>query len=482
MIAPFNAIGRRILLASLCLTAGSQAGTELSLITARFESSGVDSDARGIARATFTPNSPKFRLDVWGLAPETEYQFTVDNVVEETITTDRRGGIHKHFRVAPGTNKLPLDFDPRGKVLGLSAATGEVLSVVFSGDDEPTDIRVDERTALQPTSETVVGRVRLRYLEQKNKDRLILFLQGADKGDYQVYVDGQLQEEISLTRGRSTTHTFELLKNGNANGGNSPKKSPLTFDPRGKIVDVVKDGVILFSGEMLAQIPALEVPQVGEASVTLAPTATDVDATGSALIAQAADGEVSLTVNVGAIPAGVYDVVIAGVVQGQLTVTGTEPDSTGTLTFSTNPEATELLLDFDALGQSIEIRQGTTVFLTGTLPGTLTEVAAPTAVKAELPLLNLTADLDASAHITLTTEASALTAVEVDLTSVAVGNYDFKVGTTIQGTVVVTDVDGVISGELVFGAGGETLDFDPRGQTVTVEQGGVVLLTRTLGL
>ena len=49
----------------------------------------------------------------------------------------------------------------------------------------------------------------------------------------------------------------------------------------------------------------------------------------------------------------------------------------------------KLLLDFDVLGETIEVRQGATVYLTGVLSLTLTELAEPTIVETELPLLNL---------------------------------------------------------------------------------------------
>ena len=131
----------------------------------------------------------------------------------------------------------------------------------------------------------------------------------------------------------------------------------------------------------------------------------------------------------------------------------------------------------------LSISQGATVFFNGTLSDTLTELPLPTTVETEMPLLNQGVQETASAHITLTTNGTALEGVEIDLSGVAVGNYDFRVGTDIQGTIVVADVDGVISGELIFVTGGvNPLDFDPRGQTVTIEQGSVVLLRRPLSL
>src|SRR5215203_5183061 len=130
-----------ILAASIAIPCGVEAAEELSLIRATFARTGLDSDASGVARAIFTPNNPKFRLDLSNLAADTEYQFTVDGILEETFTTDRRGGAHFDFRVNGTGEKKALDFDPRDAVLGIANADGDVLTVVFSGEGEPEDIR-----------------------------------------------------------------------------------------------------------------------------------------------------------------------------------------------------------------------------------------------------------------------------------------------------------------------------------------------------
>jgi hypothetical protein len=232
---------------------------------------------------------------------------------------------------------------------------------------------------------------------------------------------------------------------------------------------------------MLAKIPALEGVNVGgETTATLTPTAADADATGSAKVTLAQDGEKTLTVTVGALPAGDYDVVIGGVVRGIVTVTGIEPASTGEIVFSTDPEGTELLLDFEPLGQTVEIRQGTTVFLTGTISGTLTKGTPPATTITELPLLNQGVVADASSHVTLESDDTGLVAMTVELEGVPAGAYDLKLDGVAKGVITVVDAGGVLSGEIVFGAGGLPLDFDPTGQTLSVEQGTTVFFSRSL--
>lgn len=475
-----------ILAVSLC-TALSAEARELSLIRGDFENSGVVSDAKGVARASFTPKNPKFRLDLSGLTPAASYQFSVDGILEETIVADRRGGIHKDFRLTPSASKLALDFDPRGAVLSINDGTDELLSMIFSGEGEPDKMRVDERTDLARAESELRGRVSLRYLEQTNQDRFIVHFLGMERGDYEFFVDGKLLDEISLNKGRSTQRTFRLWKGTHAKknpqiGHGKDKNKALDFDPRGLVVDVVRGGEIIFSGEMLAQIEGINGVQTGEASLDLTSTGLDVDATGSTLLSLDEEGVLSLTIEVGNLPAGDYEVLVGGTIRGTLSVTGADPGSTGTLVFASEPEADEVLLDFDVFGKTVDVRQGANSFFTATLPLTLTELAPPTTVHTELPLLNQGVIATASSHIELTTEADTLVELEIDLSGVPAGNYDFKVGGVVKGTIVVADVDGVISGELRFANDGIALplNFDPSEQTVTIEQAADILLSRPL--
>lgn len=481
----------RSLLLAACVGLSCHANAkDFAIIKGDFDNMGSDTGGHGSASAIFTPNNPKFFLEFRSLVPATEYQFAVDGVVKETFTTNSRGGFRADFRTHASAGKRLLDFDPRGKILSILDAEGEVLSMVFSGEGEPDDIRVDERTSLEPAATETTGRVELRYLEQKNKDRFIVHFNSLERGSYELYVDGELQAGIDLNRGHSTMRSFELGKNaqaakkpahGHGPGHGHSKKLELDFDPRGRIVDVVRDGEIVFTGKMLAKIPGLDVVNAGEATATLDTTGADPDASGSAILTLAPSGELALTVEVSALPAGDYDLVVGGTVRGTITVTGVEPDSTGEMVFSSDPEAGELLLNFDPLGHTFEVKQGTTIYLEGTMPNTLTETTPPDTTETELPLLNIGAEAGASAHATLTADsADALVRLEVELEDVAVGNYDFKVGGVVRGVLIVADVDGVLSGELLFGGTGLPLTFDPRGQTVTIEQGATVLFTRPL--
>ena len=460
--------------------------TELSLIRGDFSGTGVDPDAGGAVRAVFTPNNPKLRLDVSGLTPGAAYQLTIDGVLEDTITADRRGGLHLDYRVegrsAPG--KRLLDFDPRGRIIGLTDGSDQILSLNFSGNNEPDQIRVDERVTLDRAETETSGRVRVRYLEQKNQDRFILQFQGVAAGSYNVYVDGQLQTTIDMSSSGSITRAFQLSKQasgtGHGKGKGNPKNLPLDFDPRGFVVDVVRDGAIIYSGEILANIPGVNGVHHGELVTPLTSTGADADAVATATVALAVDRDFTLDVAVAGLPSGSYDVLVGG---GEMRSTiSVDASGSGSIVFSTDPVLGQSALSLNPLDQPIEIRQGETVYFTGHLGLTMTELPKPNTVEVELPLLNVSNIVTASAHLKLETLGSAMNALEVKLENVPVGTYDFKVNGVLKANIDVAGVVGTNKGLIVFDNHGAELplDFDPRGQVVTIEKDGAIWLIRPL--
>jgi hypothetical protein len=182
---------------------------ELSFIRGPLENTGVDLDASGTVRSQFKNDYAKMFAELSGLTPDAVYQFTVDGISEAEFTADADGSAVVEFLLEPGASQFALDFDPRGKLLAVNDGTADVLSMVYSGPEEPTELTVDERTSLVAT-EGFSGRVEARYLDQKNKSRLILHLLGLDRGTYTLRIGGEDKAEIDLSKGRSALITFEM--------------------------------------------------------------------------------------------------------------------------------------------------------------------------------------------------------------------------------------------------------------------------------
>jgi hypothetical protein len=463
----------------------SASAVELSLIRTAMENTGVDSDAAGSLRSNFTPGNVELRASLSGLTPGAVYHLNVDAVTQADVTADSRGRSEVRFRVRAQGARQPLDFDPRGHLVAVNDGTADVLTAVYSGEGESDEIRVDERTSLERGTAVTRGKVEARYLAQKNQTRFIMHLLAMERGTYTVYVDGQPEATVDLTRGRSRmlvfrTNSKAAKKGGHGNGSNN---LDLAFDPRNKVIDVVaEDGSIAFSGVMLAQIRGVNAAEEATSETTLTSSGLDPDATATAVLSVNSNAEREFSVEVEDLPVGAYDLSVGDVVRGTINVTddGTGKTS-GEIEFSTSPDDGELLLDFDPAGQTIQISQGANVYFTGTV-NTLTPTTGVT-TSFSLPLLNQgvvagSGDVDYQA-------AADATTFTVSVSGVAAGDYDVLVGGVSKATITVADVNGTLAGSVTFSsaaaAGELALDFDPLGETVDVAQaGGTVILSRPL--
>jgi hypothetical protein len=356
----------------LALAAHSLQAVELSFIRGPLEkSASADPNAGGTVRSQFVNNYARMYANLRGLTPDTAYQLTVDGTVEADFVADTAGHADVQFRITPTGSQFALDFDPRGKEIAITDGTNVVLSMIYSGPGEPSSLMVDERTTLVRAETVASGRVEARYLDQKNKSRFILHFLGLDRGVYTLRVAGEDVATVDLSKGRSAMVRFEsnkfgAMKNGNSHGAGRKNKYTLEFDPRGELIEVVaEDQSVAFSGVMLAQIAGLPVDT--DDTITLTSTGADSDATGSMLVTTDDAGETKLTISVEQLTAGDYQVWIGGANRGTINVADDGTGATsGQIVFATLTEGTDVPLDFPLTG-TVEIKQGATVYLTGSL-------------------------------------------------------------------------------------------------------------------
>jgi hypothetical protein len=345
---------------------------ELSLIRGPMANLGADADASGTVRSIFKSSYAKLWANLKGLTPGGVYQLAVAGNVEAEFTADNRGAALVEFRVAPTASQFALDFDPRGQEITVSDGTQDILAMVYSGVGEPTELIVDERTDLTPAVEGTSGKVRARYLDQKNKTRFILHLLGLERGVYTLTVGGVEEAQIDLTKGRSAMVNFEANKHGplkvagKGNGKGPKNRHALDFDPRGQLVELSLNGAVVFSDVMKAKVDAL--PQITEQIVTLVNSGQDADAAGEAVIITDEAGEITFTVAVTGLPVGSYDIFVGGNPRGSLTVTDDGVGGTsGEIVFATVTDGTQIELDFPLTGM-LEVSQGGVIYLSAPLP------------------------------------------------------------------------------------------------------------------
>ena len=269
-------------------------------------------------------------------------------------------------------------------------------------------------------------------------------------------------------------------------GANGAPGTPLDFDPFGALVQVAQGSTIVLSGTMLAGAPGVSVCTPSEATTPLTNLGVDPDGSGDTRVRTMTDCDRDFQVEIEEVPVGAYEVMVGGVVRGTLTVVDVDGETEGELEFDTDAdEPGELPLDFDPVGQTVEVRQGATVFFSNVVgapggPGTCGEVLD------EPDLTNVGPDGDADGKARFRQELDCDRDFRVEAEDLPVGDYEVVVGGIVRGTLTVADLGGgVFEGELELDnepdqPGELLLDFDPRGLLVEVRQGATVFLSVTM--
>lgn len=193
-------------------------------------------------------------------------------------------------------------------------------------------------------------------------------------------------------------------------------------------------------------------------------------------------GQAQFNVELKDAPAGSYDLVVDGVIVGTLDLTRKEQVGTG-FQFHSPAETGKQLLDFDPRGSSIEILFNGKPAMDDSLPTDVPPVdTSPVPfgnAKYEVALVSTGLDPDAEGEAQLEQRPDRVE-FEVEVEDLTVGTYDLIVSGIFRGSFEVITIPGGTNGEIDFrnpsGSGKPLLDFDPRGKSIEVEQGGFVYL------
>jgi hypothetical protein len=259
----------------------------------------------------------------------------------------------------------------------------------------------------------------------------------------------------------------------------SGRKLPLDFDPRGEVVEVEDETEpILRNTNDDGSSPAGT--QTDE-RVDLASTGAIPGASGHARLKEK-NGVREFSVEVEDVPDGAYDVLIDGVVKGTITVSGGE----GEIEFQSGGDDPGPPLDFDPLGALVQVAQGSTIVLTGTMLASAPGVNECTPSEATTLLAAVGPDADAHGDARLRVRDDCERDFRVEVEDLDVGSYELFVDGTLRGTIAVATADTGTRGEVEFDTdpdelGELLLDFDPTGAAIEVRQGGTVFLAGSGG-
>lgn len=282
-------------------------------------------------------------------------------------------------------------------------------------------------------------------------------------------VGGLARATQTSSSGGSATFKF-------ATGAVSGSTQSLDFDPRGEEIEI-EDG----SGAILTSTGvSLSATSIDE-STSLQSTGVQPLASGKARL-RSRGGKTQFKVEIEDVTAGAYDLVVDGVLRGTFNVSDVEAE----LEFANpNDDPGKQLLDFDPYGKLVQVMQGSSVILSGTMLASSPGVSSCTPSETETALSNVGPDPDASGDIKTRIKEDCRRSFSVEAEDVPIGDYDLVVAGVVRGTIhVALTPEGKIEGEIEFSSDPDDvdelpLDFDPVGATVEVVQAGTVYLSGT---
>ena len=244
---------------------------------------------------------------------------------------------------------------------------------VRAGDDcDEDDGKNEVSQFLHSTGVDPDGTCLVRLKKHDDKTELEVKLEHMDAGDYELWVDGKKIDGGTIdvnpsgkgkVKFKSDEGDGDQGEDGEEDGGGKGGggKGTLDFAVVGKLFEIKQCDTVFFSDVFLSGSPA---PAKLRFQVFMVAVGPDLDAKGSLFFVSKPD-KTEFDVTVTRLDAGTYDLLVAGSVVAQLAVTA--PDQT--FEFAPSPAVGQQLLDFDPLGQQIDIASGGTVYLTAMMPG-----------------------------------------------------------------------------------------------------------------
>lgn len=419
------------------------------------------------------------RVTVRHAPPATELNLVVGGIERAAVVTTANGTAKFNLKSVPTGSATLLDFDVRDRVVEVQDSDGTTLLTTETEDGGlPDGSKVDDRSGLESTGAIPGASGHVRFRERRGEQDFDVEIEDVPDGAYDLLVDGALRGTITASLGRGEIEF--------SSGGDDPDELLLDFDARGALVQVAQGSTIVLTGTVLADAPGVSVCTPSESNTALSNVGPDPDASGDTRFRVKDDCDQDFQVEAEDLPVGTYEVWVGGVLRASMDVVDLGDKIEGEVEFDTDAdEPGEVLLDFDPIGQTVEVRQGATVFLSTTVgdpgdPGTC-------GIEDVEPDMNNTgADPDADGKARFRQESDCDRDFRVQIEDVAVGSYELLVGGIVRGTIDVVDLGGGdIEGEIEFDndpdqAGELLLDFDPRGQLVEARQGATVYLDVTM--
>lgn len=453
------------------------ARADSSTIKLPLQNTGADPDATGRLTVLLKSSASQLTVEASRLTPGQGYTFAVGDVPEATLTADHHGRVRATFFTPAKKNRPALDFDPRGQVVSLRDGSNSVLQAVVSGSGEPSGITVDEKAKLTRVAGT--GEATASYKTLRNGQRTFsVKLENVASGDWSVFVNGILRGTLNV-HSRQSTLTFD-------SNPTKPGRLPLDFDPRGQVIDLGLGTNLMFTGKLEARAKNVNSATPSAALAYIPSTGVDADGTARARLSVDKNARRKFSVELEHVPAGAYEFLANGILQGSINVADVSGHTEGEIEFSSREDdGGELPLTFEPTNSVFLIQREAVVYFQGALSNSLPGGTNGGPLLMEENLTSTGLDSDASGEAKFEIDDRGRTKFSVEIEDVAVGAYELWVGGVKRGTISAALKDTKVKGELEFSKDDDSnklpLTFEPRGQLIEVRNASGVFFSHLFG-
>jgi hypothetical protein len=337
-------------------------------------STGLDPDASGDAKTrTESDCERKFDVEIEDV-PVGNYDVFIDGALKGVLTVVDDGvTIEGELEFSNGgddEDELLLDFEPVGALIEVKQGASTFFSGSFAGgttSTTPGGACTAAETKLPLFNAGVFpagsGDAEFKVRDDCEQD-FDVEIEDVPVGNYDVYVDGAFKGVLTVVNlGGDVEGELEF------GTGDDLDELPLDFDPSGALIEVKQGATVVFSRTFEGAASGPTTCDVLEINPDLVNTGAAPAGSGDARYRVDADCEADFSVEVEDLPLGDYDVYVAGVLPGEITVIDTGDKVEGGIEFDTDPsEPGKVILLFDPRGKLIEVKQGATTFFTLSFP------------------------------------------------------------------------------------------------------------------
>ncbi len=336
-----------------------------ALGTATLPSTGLDADAVANAKLRVDAKARrKFSVELENL-PDGIYQFLANSLTQGNITVSSASG-HSHGEIEftgqdDDAAELPLTFEPTNSIFTVQNGGGIYFqgALVFSaGGSNGLPVTIDESLASTGLDPDASGNAKFE-IDDLGRRKFSVEAENIPLGSYNLFVAG-------IKRGAFAAKLSSGKVKGELEFSTSPDigELPLTFDPRGQLLEITNASGLFFANlfGLGGSNGAYSVPL--RFKLPLFNLGVDSNATAVVEFKRDEKNQRSFEAEIEDVPAGDYALVVGGVSRAAVAVVADDLGGTrGQVEFSDEAEAGKLPLDFDPLGQLVEVTgNGSTYF------------------------------------------------------------------------------------------------------------------------